>query len=185
MQFISETKAQELSNYQLLPGDIVISRSGTIDRACVIPPELGFSIMSSNLIRISVNTHLCLPQLLSKFINYSSIFQYQIEEKSKGTTRKFLDNNILRSILLPLPPIREQKRIVARVDEFLSTAENIEVAAQNVRQKISMIDHAILAKAFRGELVPQDPNDEPASVLLQRLKSKTKQQIAIQTKLTN
>lgn len=141
--------------------------------------------MSSNLIRISVNTHLCLPQLLSKFINYSSIFQYQIEEKSKGTTRKFLDNNILRSILLPLPPIREQKRIVARVDEFLSTAENIEVAAQNVRQKISMIDHAILAKAFRGELVPQDPNDEPASVLLQRLKSKTKQQIAIQTKLTN
>jgi type I restriction enzyme S subunit len=173
-QFISETKAQELANYQLLPGDVVISRSGTIDRACVIPTELGFSIMSTNLIRISVNTNLCLPQLLSKFINYSSIFQSQIEEKSKGTTRRFLNNKILCSVLLPLPPIDEQKRIVARIEELLSAAGNVEDIAQNTRQKLDMIDQAILAKAFRGELVSQDPNDEPPAKLLQRIRVDTK-----------
>lgn len=89
----------------------------------------------------------------------------------KGTTRKFLNKKILCSIAIPKPPIDEQRRIVAKIDSLFLTITNIERAFEKTKSQTNLIDKTILAKAFRGELVPQDPNDEPASVLLQRIKN--------------
>ena len=67
---------------------------------------------------------------------------------------------------IPLPPFAEQQEIVRCVQSFFRTADTIEQQYKEAQAYSEQLDRSILAKAFRGELVPQDPNDEPASVLL-------------------
>ncbi len=71
---------------------------------------------------------------------------------------------------LLLPSLDEQQEIVRRVEALLKTADALEARYHKAKAHIDKLTQSILAKAFRGELVPQDPNDEPASVLLQRIR---------------
>ncbi|KTS75229.1 specificity determinant HsdS [Pseudomonas oryzihabitans] len=70
-----------------------------------------------------------------------------------------------------MPPICEQKEIVHRVEQLFAFADQLESRVKAAQTRIDRLAQSILAKAFRGELVPQDPNDEPASVLLERIKA--------------
>jgi type I restriction enzyme S subunit len=70
---------------------------------------------------------------------------------------------------IPVPPLSEQHEIVRRVEELFALADRIEVRYQKAKDQVDKLTQSILAKAFRGELVPQDPNDEPASELLTRI----------------
>jgi type I restriction enzyme S subunit len=76
------------------------------------------------------------------------------------------------ALKLPIPNLELQKQIVRRVQSAFSWIDRLATEATSARKLIDHLDEAILAKAFRGELVPQDPNDEPASVLLKRIKSR-------------
>jgi type I restriction enzyme S subunit len=76
------------------------------------------------------------------------------------------------ALKLPIPNLELQKQIVRRVQSAFSWIDRLATEATSARKLIDHLDEAILAKAFRGELVPQDPNDEPASVLLRRIKSR-------------
>jgi type I restriction enzyme S subunit len=67
---------------------------------------------------------------------------------------------------MPLPSVHEQKAICQRIETAFAWIERVAIEAASARKLINHLDQAVLAKAFRGELVPQDPNDEPASVLL-------------------
>ena len=69
----------------------------------------------------------------------------------------------------PLPPLEEQKEIVRQVDKLFALADRLETHYQNAKCRIDKLSQSVLAKAFRGELVPQDPNDEPAEKLLERI----------------
>jgi type I restriction enzyme S subunit len=73
---------------------------------------------------------------------------------------------------LPLPPLPEQKEIVRRVEALFAFADRIEARVASMQKTVERLTPATLAKAFRGELVPQDPNDEPASALLERFGKK-------------
>jgi len=70
-----------------------------------------------------------------------------------------------------MPPIEEQQEIVRFVHATFTHADRLEAEATRARTLLDRLESAILAKAFRGELVPQDPNDEPASVLLERIRT--------------
>ena len=76
------------------------------------------------------------------------------------------------ALILPfvLPPLDEQKEIVRRVDELFALAHQVEARYAKAKQYVNSLKQSMLAKAFRGELVPQDPNDEPATVLLERIR---------------
>ncbi len=74
------------------------------------------------------------------------------------------------SMHVALPPIEEQEEIVRRVESLFNLADKVEQQYQTAKQRTDKLTQSILAKAFRGELVPQDPNDEPASELLKRIK---------------
>ena len=71
----------------------------------------------------------------------------------------------------PLPPKAEQQEIVKRTNELFAFADQVEARYLKAKTHVDRLTQSILAKAFRGELVPQDPNDEPAAALLERLKS--------------
>jgi len=77
----------------------------------------------------------------------------------------------IRQIAFPLPPLSEQTEIVRRVEQLFAFADQLEARIKAAQARIDHLTQSILAKAFRGELVPQDPNDEPASVLLERIKA--------------
>ena len=75
-----------------------------------------------------------------------------------------------------IPPLPEQHEIVRRVEELFALADRIEARYQKAKAQVDKLTQSILAKAFRGELVPQDPNDEPASELLKRIKAQKVEQ---------
>ncbi|MET4677730.1 restriction endonuclease subunit S [Luteibacter sp. PvP120] len=79
----------------------------------------------------------------------------------------------VRALQIPLPSRDEQTEIVRRVEQLFAFADQLEAKIATAKQRIDTLTQSILAKAFRGELVPQDPNDEPASVLLERIRAET------------
>ena len=105
------------------------------------------------------------------YINYSLMFYPFIPLTSGSTGRRKLTQAALMSAPYPVAPLAEQQEIVRRVELFFKTAEQIEQQYQEAKAYLDKLNQSILAKAFRGELVPQDPNDEPASVLLERIRA--------------
>lgn len=74
-------------------------------------------------------------------------------------------------IVLPLAPIHEQEIIVTQVERALSITKSLSGASASISKRLDSLQEMVLNRAFRGELVPQDPNDEPASVLLERIRA--------------
>lgn len=105
------------------------------------------------------------------------LLQKEIREMAKnrfqGTSGHLrVPVDFFEEIGFPLPPLEEQKEIVRRVEALFKIADQIEERYKKARAYVDKLTQSILAKAFRGELVPQDPNDEPASELLNRIKNK-------------
>lgn len=90
---------------------------------------------------------------------------------NQGAAQPNLNTSIVKAIEVPLPPLDEQTEIVRRVEALFAFADRLEARLQSARTMADRLTPALLAKAFRGELVPQDPNDEPASELLRRLQA--------------
>ena len=89
----------------------------------------------------------------------------------QGAAQPNLNSEIIKSIVIPLPPLAEQQEIVRRIEVLFKTADALEARYKKAKAHVDKLTKSILAKAFRGELVPQDPNDEPASKLLERIRS--------------
>ena len=87
-----------------------------------------------------------------------------------STGRRKLTQKSLMNIVLPLPPLKEQIKIISKIENTISKIDfNQKIITKNI-SKISSLKNSILRSAFKGKLVDQDPNDEPASVLLDRIK---------------
>jgi type I restriction enzyme S subunit len=109
------------------------------------------------------------PQYLYWVLSNSNTKAF-LEGEAKGSTMSNLNLNIVRNIPFPLPSLEEQKKIVKQVEQLFVFADKIEARYTKAKIMLDKLPQSILAKAFRGELVAQDPNDEPASVLLERIK---------------
>ncbi len=88
-----------------------------------------------------------------------------------GSAQPKLNQKNMNEIPVHVPPSAEQTEIVRRVEQLFAFADQLEARVVAAQARIDRLTQSILAKAFRGELVPQDPNDEPASVLLERIKA--------------
>lgn len=108
----------------------------------------------------------------------SSYFEYfirtakeNITQFAPGTAQKNINLEILSQVAVPFAPFQEAMEIVRLANEAMAGANDSESASKGLFDSLPLLDASILAKAFRGELVPQDPSDEPASVLLERIKT--------------
>jgi len=101
---------------------------------------------------------------------YVHIVQNDLQTFAPATAQKNINLEILHQVAVPAPPLAEQKEIVRRVEALFKIADQVEERYKNTKAYVDKLTQSILAKAFRGELVPQNPNDEPASELLKRIK---------------
>ena len=98
--------------------------------------------------------------------------QYEATRRiGSGNNQPALNKSRVQEIVLPLPPLAEQHRIVAEVERRLSVIQQAETAVEASLQRAKRLRQSILKRAFTGELAPQDPDDEPASVLLERIRA--------------
>ena len=176
---ISHAKARELAEFDALPDDILISRSGTVGEVCVVPPGLGEARISTNIMRLTLQEGSLLPTYFCYLFNGSPFVLGQTSQLCGGSSRDFLNQRILFSLLLPLPPLEEQHEIVRRVGILFKLAEKIQKRVEAATMRADKLTLAVLAKAFCGELVSTEAeiarsegrDYEPASKLLERIKA--------------
>ena len=107
---------------------------------------------------------------ISKFVKYSiDVIKEDIERLAPATAQKNINLALLSEMPIRIPSVEEQSEIVRRVEKLFAFADRLEERLSQAQAAVQKLTPALLAKAFRGELVPQDPNDEPASELLKRL----------------
>ena len=90
-----------------------------------------------------------------------------------------MNGSIIKLTPIPIPPIEEQKFISKKIDKALSYVNNIQKICQECWDELEFLSNSILMKSFEGKLVPQDPNDEPAEVLLEKIKQEKQKIIKV------
>lgn len=166
----AEMNPSELDRLLVRPGDLLVVRTnGSLDlvgKAALVaelPQQCAFASYLIRLRPVSGST-------LARYINLvfaSKLAREPVEAKARSTAGQFNVNlETLRSICLPLPSAAEMEVLVDSAASLLGQANLIERPILAARQRADRIDQSVLARAFRGELVPQDPDDEPASTRL-------------------
>ena len=170
------TTVENAENYLLRKDDIVFARTGATVGKSFLVTELPFeSVYASYLIRIRLFDCIS-PSYLYQFFN-SYCYWEQITDKSVGVGQPNCNGTSLKELFIPLPPLHEQKRIVPAANALLKYASVIESERASLQEIINLAKSKILDLAIRGKLVPPDPNDEPASVLLERIRAEKEELI--------
>lgn len=173
----------EIDKYTIKKGDLLICEGGDCGRSAIWDKE-NTILYQNALHRVRFFCNIESTYILYCLYLYKT--SNQLEDYIKGETIKHLVKGELDSILFPLPPLAEQHRIVAKIEELLPKVEEYG-KAQDELNKLNeelpeRLKKSILQEAIEGRLVPQDPNDEPASVLLDKIR-KEKEQLVKEGKL--
>jgi len=176
-----EEAPEDIGKYLLQKGDILVSRAGSVGISIEIEGDCPKAVFASYLIRFRPLDPIS-PRYISFYL-MSPYYWNSIADNTAGIAIPNVNATKLQSIDIPLPPLREQSRILAKMEQLFCRVNRVKeellriqsffiegrlVQASKFSDKLSQ---AILAKAFRGGLVPQDPDDEPASVLLEKIKA--------------
>lgn len=172
LQHVCPPNGVEGTRTRVQKNDILVSITADVGMIAVVPEDIK---------KAYINQHVALARAIDGIaVNYIAWFLSskegglkQFMELQRGATKVGLGLDDIRSIWVPLPPLEEQHEIVRRVEALFRKADAIEVHYQKAKHYFDKLTQAVLAKAFRGELVPQDPDDEPASVLLDRIRAET------------
>lgn len=163
----------EVEELRLVDGDVLFNEGGDRDklgRGWVWEGKIPECVHQNHVFRARLLPDLIQPKFLSWYGN--SIGQRYFEDEGKQTTNLASLNMTKLSMLpVPVPPAAEQKRIVAELERRISVIDEIEAEVDADMRRSERLRQGILKRAFEGKLVPQDPNDEPASVLLERIRA--------------
>jgi len=151
-----------------------------------------FAIVPSELNNQLCSTGFCVlrgdDSIITKLIFYlvqTIQFENYLNPLQRGTSYPAVRNNDILNYTFLLPSLDEQKQIVSQIEQGFSIIENTTQIIESSLQNLQTMKTSILKQAFEGKLVPQDPNDEPASVLLERIKSTKESQITKQRRTKN
>ena len=159
----------DIERYCLNPGDLLFNRTNSSEKVGKVSIFRGKKpcIYAGYLVRFRP------VRSDSEFINYMMNSRYQWEFCQSVKTDAVNQSNISASkfiqFLVPLPPLAEQKRIVAKIKELFMVADLLDATTNNLMNTSKQIGKKILDLAIRGKLMPQDPNDEPASEIVKRI----------------
>ena len=167
---LSFEKASQITKGWAKNGDVLLSHNATIGRVGVLEGLAEEVLLGTSLTFYRFNQNGMLAKYAAIAFR-SDFFQNQLKSVMQQTTRDQVPITKQVGLHVICPPIEEQTEIVRRVETLFALADKVQTQYTTARARIDKLTAAILSKAFRGELVPQDPNDEPASVLLARLRA--------------
>ena len=131
--------------------------------------------VNEHLFIVRVDPEVAFPKFVFYYL-FSSKGQEQILSDFRGATVGGISRNFPLKVNVPIPSLPEQEQIVAELERHLSVADEIEATIGAELKRAERMRQSILKHAFSGKLVPQDPNDEPASVLLEKIRDAKEEQ---------
>ena len=174
LKFISDEVYSKISTYVISKNDLYVTIAGTIGNVGEVPDELDGMNLTENAVKvcnISIDKSYLCKVLSSDFVQKQFRFQTHQVTMAKLALERILDT------LIPIAPLYEQNRINHRVFELTKQIEELQCSKYKLQSLITSTKSKILDLAIRGKLVPQDPNDEPASVLLERIRAEKEELI--------
>jgi type I restriction enzyme, S subunit len=168
LRTISAKIDEEYRRSRVNAGDLLVSVVGTIGRTAIVPEGLVSNIARA-IARISPAAEID-GRWLRIWLE-SAKLQWWMLKSSKEVARKTLNLGDLAKAPLAVPGPAEQTEIIRRVEQLLGLADSFQLLYESAQTQLEALVPSVLAKAFRGELVPQDPNDEPAGQMLERIKA--------------
>jgi type I restriction enzyme S subunit len=174
LKYISEEVFAKIQSYTIGKNDLYVTIAGTIGVVGEVPEILDGMNLTENAVKvcnISINkTFLC-------YVMLSELVQQQFQDKTHQVAMPKLALERILGTLIPVCPVKEQQLIVFSIKSALQIADTIEIQKDTLFELVSATKSKILDLAIRGKLVPQDPNDEPASVLLERIRAEKEELI--------
>ena len=185
LKLVDRQIARQYGRTELVGGEVLIAIRGSIGETCVADNDLVGCNISREVAMIPL-----LPGTSAQFVMYflkSNKAKEFIGANTKGSAQQGINLGDLRNLPIPALGLEEQHEIVCRIESAFAKIDRLAKEAKRALELVGRLDEAILAKAFRGELVPQDENDEPAEKLLERIRAerqaapKVKKRIAKRT----
>jgi type I restriction enzyme, S subunit len=171
--FIPDEIAKTTERFRLAPDDIVISMTGTKYKrdygyAAIVTRTKSDLFINQRVSRLRCNSKVLSPFLLY-WLQTDTFKDFFFEGETGNVNQGNVGADGIRKAPIELPSLPEQQEIVRRVEALFQTADALEARYRTAKMHVDKLSQSILARAFRGELVPQDSNDEPASNLMERI----------------
>lgn len=168
---ISADHYKKLAKHKVQAGDIVIAALGkNPPRSCIIPPTVGEAIVKADCIRFKPAPEAAISTFLNLVLNAEPT-KARMADVVHGVGRPRLNLGEIKAIVVPLPPINEQRRIVSEAERRLSIIDELQMQTGADQKRSARLRQSILKRAFEGKLVSQDETDESATGLLERIRS--------------
>jgi type I restriction enzyme S subunit len=178
LQYVDLPATVEGKRSLVKENDLIISITADVGRVARITEHFGEAYINQHL-ALARPLDVINSEYLAFCIASKNVGMKQVQVLKRGATKAGLGLDDIKSLAIPLPSIEEQTEIVRLVDQYFAFADTIEKQVQKAQQRVDRLTQSILAKAFRGELVPQDPTDEPADELLKRIATARKEAEAL------
>ena len=168
IKFISDATHQLMIGTEVHSKDLLLNiTGGSLGRCAIVPADFQIG---------NVSQHVCIIRSILVLSSYVHTFIlspfFKKTMNITGSGREGLPKYNLEKMFLPIPPLKEQERIIKEIEHWFTFIDTIEQSKVNLQTAIKQTKNKILDLAIHGKLVPQDPNDEPASELLKRINPK-------------
>lgn len=173
-RFVPQSYYDELkSERRAAKGDLLYSVTGSIGIPALVDTEEPF-VFQRHIAILKVDRGKAFAEFLWYRLMANDLLEY-VTERATGTAQPTIPLKVLRSLRFNVPSLAEQQEIAQRLSRLFAFASNAEAKLHRANEAVERAVHSLLAKAFRGELVPQDPSDETASTLLGRVRAYKKE----------
>ena len=149
--FISDTKFEEMKRFEIKPGDLIMSCSGTMGKVAIVPDNAKKGIINQALLKITPND--CIINEYLKYWMESADFQLKLDEFAMGAAIKNVASvGILKEIIVPVPSIENQRNTIIKIKKLVENTKDLEKEYLNKLGLLQELKQSILHKAFTGEL---------------------------------
>jgi len=179
VRYISKDKFQELKRSEVKGGDILVAKIGSCGKVSIYPENFRSAMIPANLLKMTVHSEIK-KLYIFHFIN-SPFFKNELENITTATAQPAFNVTKFRKLPIPLPPLPEQHRIVAKIEELFTRLDAGVEALKKIKVQLKRYRQAVLKYAFEGKLTQEwreahKGELEPASVLLKRIKEQRKKE---------